>query len=140
MRHAGIVVTDLARSLRFYRDILGFAPWREAVEAGPFIDAVVGIKGAKLPWAKLKAPGGGAIELLQSRSHPRSARKPVRSNDIGASHVAVTVRDATALCRKLRRLGYAVNDLPKLSPDGKAKVAYVHDPDGTIVEIVQEVR
>lgn len=139
VRHTGIVVTDLSRALRFYRDLLGFAPWREAVESGPFIDAVVGLKGAKLHWAKLKAPDGAVVELLQYLSHPQKAPNKVRPQDIGASHIALTVPDVDALCKALRRKGYKVNSAPAVSPDGKAKVAYAHDGDGTIVEVVQEL-
>lgn len=139
LRHSGIVVADLTRSLRFYRDLLGFKPWREAVESGPLIDAVVGIKGAKLRWVKLKGPDGkGLIELLQYLSHPRKPRR-FKSNDIGPSHIAVTVRDVDALCREFRRRGLKVNADPVVSPDGGAKVAYAHDPDGAIVEIVEEL-
>lgn len=139
LRHAGIVVTDLRRSLRFYRDLLGFRAWREALEAGPYIDAVVGLRGARVRWAKLRAPGGGRLELLQYLSHPRRAPRRVRANDIGASHVAVTVRDVAALCRTLRRRGLRVHGGPATAPDGKVKVAYVLDPDGAIVELVEEL-
>jgi catechol 2,3-dioxygenase-like lactoylglutathione lyase family enzyme len=140
LRHAGIVVTDLKRSLRFYRGLLGLQVWKEALEEGPFIGAVVGLRGAKVRWVKLKAPGGGLVELLQYLSHPRRAPKTVRSNDVGASHIALTVRDVDALCRALRRRGYRVNASPATSPDGKARVAYAHDPDGAIVELVTELR
>ena len=140
LRHTGIVVTDLARSLKFYRDLLGLKPWREMIESGPYIDAVVGLKGARVKWAKLKVPGGGLVELLQYLSHPRPAPKRRRSNDVGASHDAFTVPDVKALCAEIRRRGLKVNAEPGLSPDGGAMVAYAHDPDGTIVELVQVMR
>ncbi|MCX5796522.1 MAG: VOC family protein [Elusimicrobia bacterium] len=139
LRHTGIVVTDLRRSLRFYRGLLGLRVWREETEAGPYLDSVVGLRGARVRWAKLKAPAGGMIELLQYLSHPRPARRQVRSQDVGASHIALTVRDADGLCRRLRRRGLKVNSAPAVSPDGRVKVAYAHDPDGTIVELVEEL-
>ncbi|MEK7382410.1 MAG: VOC family protein [Elusimicrobiota bacterium] len=139
LRHTGIVVTDLARSLGFYRDLLGLKPWRTMTESGPYIDTVVGLRGARIKWVKLKAPGGGLVELLQYLSHPRSAPKQRRSNDVGASHVAFTVPNVSALCMEITRCGLRVNNLPILSPDGRTKVAYAHDPDGTIIELVEMV-
>lgn len=140
LRHAGIVVTDMHEALRFYSGILGFQIWRQAVETGPYIDTVVGLSRVRLHWVKLKAPGGGLLELLQYLSHPRSAPRRTRACDIGASHIAVTVSDAAALVRTVRRKGLRVIADPAVSPDGKAKVAYIHDPDGTIVEVVEEIR
>jgi len=140
LRHTGIVVTDLARSLKFYRDLLGLKPWRAMIESGPYIDGVVGLKGAKIKWEKLEVPGGGVVELLQYLSHPRRAPKTRRADEIGASHVAFTVPDVTALWREIKRRGLKVHAAPGLSPDGGAKVAYVHDPDGTIVELVQVMK
>ena len=41
----------------------------------------------------------------------------------------------TKLCNK----GIHCNSEPLIAPDGKAKVLYCHDPDGIILELVEEL-
>src|SRR5258707_15254429 len=101
-RHTGIVVTDLEAALRFYRDLLGLAVWREQVEQGQYIDRVTGLDAVRLKWVKLRAPDGSLVELLQYLSHPAPARTPGRSNDVGCSHIAFTVPDLEAAHPQLR--------------------------------------
>jgi catechol 2,3-dioxygenase-like lactoylglutathione lyase family enzyme len=140
-RHTGLVVRDLERSLAFYRDLLGLEVWRRATEEGSYIENVVGISNVRLEWAKLKAPDGSVVELLQYHSHPDSA--PVEnspSNRLGCSHVAFTVGDLDFTFSKLQLMGVHCNNEPQVSADGAAKVLYCHDPDGIILELVEECK
>ena len=140
IRHTGLVVSDLERSLRLYRDILGFTQWRRATETGPFIEQVVGIPGVVLEWVKLMAPDKTMLELLcyhQPQSTPAFPEQAV--NTPGRLHVALTVPDVEALFLWLSREGLCCPSPPALSPDGKAKVMYCFDPDGINLELVQEM-
>lgn len=146
IRHTGLVVTDLERSLALYRDALGFTPWRRAVETGPFIEQVTGIPGVELEWVKLKAPDQTMLELLCYRrppSSPSSTGAPGAPhqavNTPGRLHAAFTVSDVDALFERLPRHGVRCPAPPALSPDGKAKVMYCFDPDGINLELVQEM-
>ncbi|MGE4299498.1 MAG: VOC family protein [Desulfovibrionaceae bacterium] len=142
-RHTGIVVRDLDTALAFYRDLLGLSVWRRAVEEGPFIESLVGMPGARLEWVKLKAPDGSLLELLQYHSHPPATEDLVvvdaPSNQLGCSHVAFTVADAAATHAALCAAGHHCVSAPLPSPDGAVLVMYCHDPDGVIVELVQEL-
>ena len=40
IRHTGIVVTDMERSLEFYRDLMGLKPVIDFTEKGEFIDTI----------------------------------------------------------------------------------------------------
>jgi catechol 2,3-dioxygenase-like lactoylglutathione lyase family enzyme len=139
IRHTGIVVTDMEASLHFYRDLLGLEIWGEAVEQGSYIDSVTGLNGVRVQWVKLKAPDGGLIELLQYHSHPRVRIGKVGSADVGCSHVAFTIAEYDDAYEKLSGAGVTFNAAPVTSPNGKARVAYCHDPDGTIIELVEEL-
>ncbi|MBG0777307.1 MAG: VOC family protein [Desulfovibrionaceae bacterium] len=142
-RHTGIVVRDLERSLAFYRDMLGLKEWKRATEEGAFIETLVGLPGARLEWVKLKAPDGSLLELLQYHSHPLAEEDLVvadaPANRLGCSHVAFTVADAAAVHAAMTRAGLHCVSGPLASPDGAVRVLYCHDPDGVIVEIVEEV-
>ena len=138
-RHTGLVVRDLERSIGFY-ETLGLKVWRRETESGPFIDAVVGISGVRLEWAKLKGPDGSLLELIQYRSHPdHQPLVRAASNRLGCSHIAFTVTDIDETCRALTRLGGAIVNPPAASPDSRVRVAYGHDPDGILLELVEEV-
>ena len=53
IRHTGVVVRDLVKSLNFY-EALGFKLASRQIEQGDFIDQVVGLKKVKVETAKLE--------------------------------------------------------------------------------------
>jgi lactoylglutathione lyase len=136
-RHTGLVVRDLERSIDFY-EALGLRLLRRASEKSKFIDAVVGIDNVELEWAKLTADDGHLVELLQYHSHPQTqAVVPAPSNQLGCSHIAFTVTDVHAACARVAELGGSLVNPPHVAPDGLARVAYCHDPDGILMELVE---
>ena len=143
IRHIGFVVTNLEESLKFYSDILELELYRRFTEKGDFIDNLTGIKDVTLEWAKLIIPNGGLIELLQYHSHPDSAVnekvKPSHSNKLGSSHVALTVNDLSTLYERLINHGYTCKSKPLITENGKAKILYAHDPDGSILELIEDI-
>lgn len=137
-RHAGIVVSDVEKALHFYGDLLGLKMQRDMVEEGPFVNGLLGLENAKVRTMKMSADDGVLLELLHYLS-PEHVRKPEEKemNAIGASHVAFTVEDMDSLYEILKKEGVRFNAPPAVSADGKAKVAYCYDPDGTPIELVQ---
>ena len=61
----------------------------------------------------------------------------MESCDIGCSHITLEVNDVDTLCKRLEQEGITINTPPLVNANGYAKVTYVHDYDGTIVELVQ---
>ena len=140
IRHFGIVVTDMERSLKFYRDLLGLKIKVDALEEGPFIDAISGLKNIKVRTVKMNADEGNTlIELLCYESHKRDRKENNEIPNIGASHPAFTVNDVDYEYKKLKEKGVKFNCSPQISPDGKAKVAFCEDPDGVPIELVEEL-
>ena len=143
IRHAALVVRNIDESLKFYSEVLGLSIYLRKFEEGPFIDQLTGIEHLKLEWVKLIIPKGGLIELLQYHSHPdltasRSA-VPSPSNKLGSSHVALTVSNLAALYKKLISNGYSCKSEPLISENRKAKILYAHDPDGAILELIEDL-
>ena len=137
VRHTGIVVRNLDESVKFYR-ALGFVEDNRDMEEGVFIDTVVGLQGAKLEWVKLKAPDGYLLELLQYHSHPeQKSIVKQKSNQLGCSHLAFSVDGINAVCERIEKIGGSVVNSPILSDDKKVKVAYCHDKEGNLMEIVE---
>lgn len=138
-RHTGLVVRNLSKSLQFY-EALGFVLWKREVEEGDFIDTVVGIKSVKLETAKMHANDGSMIELLEYHSHPmEKEKKNSPSNTLGCSHIAFTVDNIQDSCEVISKLGGSIVNPPAISPSGMVKVAYVHDIDGILLELVEEI-
>ncbi len=137
IRHTGIVVSDMERALRFYRDLLGLEVWADVSDNSEYVQALTGVKDAEVWMIKLKAPDGGSVELLKYRSHPQDVPPPRRSCDVGINHIAIQVADIDAIHQQLTSEGISFHAPPTVSPDGGAKVTYCRDPEGVIVELVE---
>jgi catechol 2,3-dioxygenase-like lactoylglutathione lyase family enzyme len=136
VRHTGIVTNDLESTLKFYSDLLGFKEVRRMEESNPFIETVLGMKGVFVTTVKMTAPEGGQIELLHFKSHPKEQCQR-EINDIGISHVALTVDNLSQLYDQLTKSGVSFISPPRLSDDGAATVAFCRAPEGTYIELVQ---
>jgi len=138
-RHIGITITDIDKSLAFYKDALGFEVVRIMDESGQHIDNFSDLSGVNVKTIKLKDKSGAMLELLKYHSHPETA-----NNDpicrIGCSHFALTVPDLDALIEKIVNMGYSVNCEPQFSPDGNVKLTFAKGPDGVLLELVEELR
>src|ERR1700752_3922800 len=55
--HTGITVSDLERSLAFWRDVLGFELSHRTQQSGTLAGEITGVPGAALSLAVVKAPG-----------------------------------------------------------------------------------
>jgi catechol 2,3-dioxygenase-like lactoylglutathione lyase family enzyme len=141
VRHAGIVVEDLDRALRFYRDLLGLRVVRTMEESGAYLDRMLGLTDARVTTVKLAADDGPMqVELLRFTSHVDGDVSKPPLYAVGPSHVAFTVGDLDRAYKELSEAGVPFNAPPQLSPDGYAKVTYCYDPDGTAVELVEVLR
>lgn len=139
LRHTGIVVSDMERSLKFYRDLIGLKVVKDFSEKGDYIDSILGLSGVHLRMVKLVTDDGSIIELLQYLSHPN--QPPIKSKicDLGCSHVAFTVDNIDEEYNRLLEKGVIFNSPPYISPDGYAKVTFCHDSDGMSIELVEVV-
>lgn len=139
IRHVGIVVDDLEASLRFYRDLLGFQIKVQMDESGSYIDNVFELEDVKVTTVKLSGPDGQMIELLEFHTH-KLQRQVSKVNNIGITHIAFSVEDLDAVYEKMKLEGIYCNCPPQYSPDGFAKLIYCKAPEGTYIELVEELQ
>jgi catechol 2,3-dioxygenase-like lactoylglutathione lyase family enzyme len=137
LSHVGICVSDLARSLRFYRDLLGFTQEHDLEVAGEPTSTLL-----RLPDVELKAVylvrDGVRIELLYFASPPAPARRARVMNEPGLTHLSFRVADLQAVVRALRDAGERVLDETVLEfPGFQSAACFVVDPDGQLIELVQ---
>lgn len=144
--HLNIVVTDLARSVRFYTEVLGFRLVKEARLEGAWIDRIVGLAGVRGRVAYIMAPAGEPrIELLCYDAPPGTdPADNRRANTVGLRHIALRVDDIAATAAKLQADGVAFFSDPVKVPAGAVRhdqgektLVYFLDPDGVILELAE---
>jgi hypothetical protein len=138
LRHIGIVVSNMEQALNIYEKLFGCEVVKILSEVkGNYISQLVGIPGALMKIAILKTKDNNRIELIEYLNITGKKRVPVISNDIGASHFAITVVDIDKLYNQ--SADYSIHFLspPLLSPDGYVKVAYAIIMEECLVEIVE---
>jgi glyoxylase I family protein len=138
--HTGITVSNLERSLAFWRDVLGFELSHRAHQTGELASEITGVPGAEISLAVLKAPGH-KIELLEYHA-PADRKQTVnlRPCDVGHVHVALIVDDLDAVLNTIAAAGWKAAGKPQTlqtGPNAGKRVVYVRDPDGTTIEFMR---
>jgi len=141
VHHAGVTVSDLDRAIAFYRDGVGLEVQMVFERNDETIGRVVGMPGARLRIAFMRAGDETTrVELLQYLD-PRGQPISFRSNQPGSGHVCFRVDDAVAVAERLRTLGATfISDAPVellQGPNAGARAMYLRDPDGAAVELFQ---
>ncbi len=138
LRHIGIVVSSLEKAVILFQNYLGCELVAEySGLASKHQEILVGIKNVEMDIAIFRTQDNNRIELLEYKSHPGEKRAPVLSNDIGASHFALSVENIDALYKTRENFDVSFISEPLLSPDGFVKVAYAVLMNECIVELVE---
>ncbi len=137
--HTSFTVSDLDRTLAFYRDALGFEVTSKAPRDRELIAQVTGVADAEVMIAYVQGPGH-RLELIEYHGpEGRGAVRP-RPCDVGFAHVAFDVDDLDAAlvaaeAHDVRPIGPpAIIDQ---GPNAGGRVVYLRDPDGITVELVE---
>jgi catechol 2,3-dioxygenase-like lactoylglutathione lyase family enzyme len=143
--HTGLTVSDLDRSIAFYRDLLGLELVTRWESSQPYLRTVVGFPDAELRIALLRVPAmdagpsGHHLELLEYRQ-PHGTRGDPATCNPGNAHVAFVVSDLDATYRRLSAHGVRFRSAPVEITHGRnkgAKAVYLRDPDDITLELVQ---
>jgi len=117
-------VGDLERSIAFYRDVLGMELFsRRDYPDGKFTLAFLGYG---------RNPEQAEIELTHNWG--------VEKYELGTAygHVALGVADIKAACEKIRAAGGTITREPGPMKHGTTVIAFVQDPDGYKIELIEE--
>jgi catechol 2,3-dioxygenase-like lactoylglutathione lyase family enzyme len=138
IHHACFTVSNMERSVAFYRDILGMDVLWDSVQAGvaykgPVCDLITGCPGTEQRIVFLGI-GGTFLELVEYTP----TGKPLedhKASDTGAAHVCFKTEDIHALHQKLLANNVTVHCSPQQGIS--ILVMYFRDPDGIILEAVE---
>ncbi len=130
--HTGVTVSDIDRSIAFYRDVLGFEVTDKIEVGGELFERVTGVPKAEIVIAYVKAPGH-TVELLQYTSPADRTRVTSRSCDSGARHSAFRVKnidDVIAVCRQAGVIPGQSDDLGTRRRAGQGPEGGLHHGSG----------
>lgn len=141
--HTAITVSDTARSLDFYRDVLGMKLAGESENYGTEQEHLNNVFASRVRISGLKAPSGFGIEFLDYLT-PRDGRPmppDTRANDLWHWQTAIRVARADAAADKLktarvRFVSPGVTTIPDRAL-GIAKGFIVRDPDGHGLQLIE---
>jgi catechol 2,3-dioxygenase-like lactoylglutathione lyase family enzyme len=123
--HISITVSDLERALDFYRGLLGFRVLGHYEVPGSE-------RGLKITHLNT---GRGVIELFSYKNF--AVQSPVVEDDsrAGMQHFALRVSGLDAIAEQLACAGVPFS----LEPEdfGGARIAFISDPDGTSIELIE---
>ncbi len=139
VHHVGVTVADLERSVVFWTELTGATPRDRRTLSGPGVGRLVGYPDVRIERAWLDFPGGVALELLQYLE-PLESAYPEGTAHPGNIHVCLAVADVDvarshALACGARSVGGPID--VAAGPQAGARIAYVRDPDGVTIELVQ---
>jgi len=135
--HIGIAVSDVERSARFYEAVFGFRELYALDFAGNEVAATMEQEGTFR--SRMLLRDDVRIELLEWVDVPTTGsgeRKPM--TELGFTHLSFRVDRIDELSDAVRAAGGAVHD-HTLTVLGDTKLLYVTDPDGTRIELMENV-
>jgi catechol 2,3-dioxygenase-like lactoylglutathione lyase family enzyme len=131
--HVGLTVSDLDRSVAFYRDTLGLDVLSRFSVGGEAFAAGVGIEGASADFAHLDADGA-RVELVEYDPEGDD-QSSGELNQPGASHLGLEVDDLDAFYADLPE------DVPTISEpqttESGTRICFLQDPDGHLIEVLE---
>ncbi|MCL2829623.1 MAG: lactoylglutathione lyase [Betaproteobacteria bacterium] len=121
--HTMLRVGELSRSLAFYTEVLGMRLLRrQEYPEGRFTLAFVGY-------------GDEAETAVIELTHNWDTDHYESGNAFG--HIAIAVPDARAACEEIRRRGGKVTREAGPMKHGTTVIAFVEDPDGYKIELIE---
>ena len=139
----GMTVSNLERSIAFFRDVLAFELVDRFEDAGRDTELLTGVFGARTRSARMRL-GTEVLELTEFVA-PRGRPFPPdsRGNDQWFQHVAIIVSDMDLAYQRLRDHGVThASTGPQRLPDwnpaaGGIEAFYFQDPDGHFLEVLE---
>jgi len=132
--HFGVTVTDLDRSIEFYRDVLGLDVLSRFSASGEEFATGVGVEEAAGTFAHLDA-GTARVELVEYEPEGDDATGAA-INQVGAKHLGLEVDDLDATYENLPDDVETLSE-PQTTESG-TRILFVQDPDNNLIELLEQ--
>ena len=121
--HAMIRVKDIEASMKFYTELLGLKKTHEIELEDSILHFLKG------------EDGDFEIELTQNFENPQNGY----TNGNAFGHFAVETKDMDEFDKKFKNFGGEYLYEPFLMEEAQSKIAFIKDPDGNEIEIIQKL-
>ncbi len=142
--HVAVTVSDLEKSLPFYKEVLGLKEVERHLLDGETISEMAGKPGVVMQVVRLACPDTPDILIdLQQYMEPKGEVSNAALGMANHSHFCFGVDDLQATCDELQKKGVEFISAPvgfDLGKDwdyGVVKVVFFKDPDGFILELME---
>ena len=138
--HTSFTVSDLDRSIAFFRDILGFTATSKLPRSKSVIQSITGVSESDVMIAYLHGPGH-TLELIEYLAPPDRSEVRPRPCDVGFSHIAFDVEDIDAIVTQSSDHNvFPIGQITTVDqgPNQGGKAVYLRDSDGITVELIQK--
>ena len=130
--HVGQCVTDLARSKRFYCELLGFALDREINPPDEMSAELMGLEPPLAMTASYLVRDGLVLELLHFAADGQTRPYRARTmNEPGLTHISLSVDDLEGTLARVPDFGGVV-----IADSNIGAAVFIRDPDGQLVELL----
>jgi catechol 2,3-dioxygenase-like lactoylglutathione lyase family enzyme len=138
LTHLGICVSDLERSLRFYRDVLGCDEVGRLELEGEPTATLNGMRETKVRLVFLERDGWRLELFAFSVPGWIGPQEPRPMNQLGLTHLAFRVDDLDAVCAQVEAAGGRLLSNTRLDLPGSTRVIIALDPDGVRLELLEK--
>jgi catechol 2,3-dioxygenase-like lactoylglutathione lyase family enzyme len=137
VRHTGIVVQDIDKSIFFWTDVLNFRIVSDNLETGNFIEHLLDIPNIKVRTVKMVTVDNSMVELLWFPEIQDSESWNGTFTSTGLTHVALNVKNINEVIEKTSKLNYKTINAAKKSDENNVTVAFIEGPEKLLIELVQ---
>lgn len=138
LSHIGICVSELERSVSFYRDVLGFEELSRLQMKGPEVERMLSIAGGELQAVYLQRDGTRIELLYYPEAGHQGVKAPAPMNRLGLTHLSLRVTDLDTLVAAVESRGGACLADTRIDNNAwRSKAVFVTDPDGLRIELLQ---
>ena len=142
LHHTGFNVSDMERSLEFYRDLLGLEVTNDLVFEGEILEQMTAQKN---PRGRIVFLGNGdsrhMLELIQWLSPVGEPTNLPAINGVGLSHLGLRVDNVDEFYNSLSARGVRFINPPAVREDAvyprPQKLCLMKDPDGNVIELIE---
>jgi catechol 2,3-dioxygenase-like lactoylglutathione lyase family enzyme len=145
IHHVALAVSDMERSIAFYRDILGFRKTLDMPLGSPSLDRLLRMRPGTTGRSVILQQGLstiGEVELVQFSPAPTPPTPAKGAGGLGAFLLSFEVRDEELadVYQRLLEKGIACYSEPQvleLPGYGATRAVVFEDPDGQLIELIQ---
>ena len=139
VNHTSFTVSNLDRSIAFFRECFGFQVVSKAPRDPKLVSHITGVEGADVVTAYLRGPGH-LLELIEYHGPAARGKVEARPCDTGFAHIAFDVDNVDEAMKVAEAHGVKAVASPceiDAGPNKGRRIVYLRDWDGITVELIE---